>query len=121
MHWNKIDLDETWCKPTYLNVRQVEVEFADRVCLGGIDSLEAGEEQLVTRAVRLCVGAAQAECKSTVFDYFSQTAKLFAHHSPPVVSDPISSLESLHLDRAVVVGSATSVHLKEKSEISGLG
>ena len=64
---------------TNLNVCQVEVESAHRVCLGGVDSLEAGEEQLVTRAVRLCVGAGQAEWKSAVFAYFSQNAKLFSH------------------------------------------
>ena len=45
----------------HLDVRQVEVEFSHSVCLGGVDSLEAGEEELVTRAVRLCVGAGQAD------------------------------------------------------------
>ena len=53
-----------------LNVRQVEVEFAHSVCLGGVDSLEAGEEELVTRAVRLRVRAGKA-------DFSQQSCNIF--------------------------------------------
>ena len=104
----------------HLDVCQVEVELPDSFCLGGVDSLEAGEEQLVARTVRLSVGAEQAEGKTTVLT-ISISPKVLPNLSLPVVCDPISSLESLHLDRAVVVGSATGVHLESKVGIGGQG